>query len=155
MKKLLCIILLATLSLHIRAEQASLDLNLVANQYFDAFVTSQSPDATKQDVESYLALLKDDVGHTHLPWQTDDSRLPDGKNAMREGMTFYLGVHTEYQAQLLNVFTFNDSAVAIRYEHHAKGIHPQTKQPMEYTEVVMEVLEIEDGKVGVIRKYHE
>ena len=74
---------------------------------------------------------------------------------MRKGMTFYLGSHTYYDAMLLNVFTFNDSAIAIRYSNHAKGIHPQSKQAIEYQQIMMEVLEIENGQVAVIRKYHE
>lgn len=152
--KLLCIILILYV-FNVQAEANRIDLKAFAQLYFDKMVATQSPDATKVDLENYLALLADDVGHTHLPWVTDDSRLPDGKQAMREGMTFYLGANTEYQAELLDVFIFNDSAIAIRYKHHAKGIHPQTKQLNEYTKTMMEVLEMEGDKVGVIRKYHE
>jgi len=132
-----------------------IDLKKFAQTYFDTMVATQAPDATKNDLESYFSLLTDDVGHSHLPWETDDSRLPDGKEAMRKGMTFYLGAHTEYSAELLDVFTFNNSAIAIRYRNTAKGIHPQSKQAIAYTQVMMEVLEIENGKVAVIRKYHE
>ncbi len=74
---------------------------------------------------------------------------------MRKGMTFYLGAHTEYNAELIDVFVFNNSAVAIRYKNHAKGIHPENNQEIEYSQTMMEVLEIEHGKVAVIRKYHE
>ena len=66
-----------------------------------------------------------------------------------------LGAHTEYNAELLDVFTFNHSAIAIRYKNYAKGVHPQNNQPIEYSQVMMEVLEIENGKIAVIRKYHE
>lgn len=154
-KRLISILFICVTFNVLSAEQESVDLKAFANLYFDRFKATQSPDATKEDLENYLILLADDVGHTHLPWVTDDSRLPDGKQAMREGMTFYLGSHTEYTAELLDVFTFNDSALAIRYKHHAKGIHPQTKQMNEYTKTMMEVLEMEGDKVGVIRKYHE
>lgn len=132
-----------------------IDLNAFAHQYFAAFKASQAPDAKAVDIENYLALLTDDVGHSHLPWVTDDSRLPDGKAAMRKGMTFYLGAHTKHKAELLDVFVFNHSAVAIRYKNYAKGVHPQNNQEIEYSQVMMEVLEMEDGKVAVIRKYHE
>ena len=118
-------------------------------------VATQAPNATSKELENYLAFLTDDIGHTHLPYVTDDARQPDGKEAMRKGMTFYLGAHTEYNSKLLNVFAFNNSAVAIRYTSNAKGIHSQNKQPLAYSNVMMEVLEIEDGKVAVIRKYHE
>ncbi len=137
------------------AEEQPLDMKQLANTYFEKMVATQSPKATAKELEAYLALLVDDVGHSHLPWETDDSRTPDGKKRMREGMTFYLGAHTEYKAELLNVFTFNDSAVAIRYKHHAKGIHPQNQQAIEYSKVMMEVLELEGNQVAVIRKYHE
>jgi hypothetical protein len=132
-----------------------LDLKKFAQTYFDSMVSTQSPNATKKDLENYFSLLTDDIGHSHLPWEKDDSRLPDGKASMRKGMTFYLGAHTEYSAELLDVFVFNHSAIAIRYKNSAKGIHPQSKQALEYTQIMMEVLEIEDGKVAVIRKYHE
>ncbi|MFT6992440.1 MAG: hypothetical protein ACJASL_004440 [Paraglaciecola sp.] len=74
---------------------------------------------------------------------------------MRKGMLFYLGAHTEYSAELLDVFIFNHSAVAIRYKNSAKGILPQNNQPIVYTQIMMEVLEMEEGQVAVIRKYHE
>lgn len=137
------------------AEESKTDLHAFANLYFEKMVATQSPQATEKELEEYLALLTDDVGHSHLPWVTDDSRLPSGKADMRKGMTFYLGAHTEYKAELLDVFTFNQSAIAIRYHNYAKGVHPENKQPVEYAQTMMEVLEIEDGKVAVIRKYHE
>jgi hypothetical protein len=141
--------------LHASEQPVEIDLTALALDYFDKMVATQAPDATAEDIEAYLSLLKDDVGHSHLPWETDDSRLPDGKDAHRKGMTFYLGSHTEYSAELLDVFTFNQSAIAIRYKNYAKGVHPQNNQEIEYSDVMMEVLEIEDGKVAVIRKYHE
>lgn len=147
------LILLSTTS--VMAKDADIDLKAFAHDYFYTMVATQAPEASEKDLEKFLALLVDDVGHSHLPWVTDDSRMPDGKKAMRKGMTFYLGAHTEYKAELLDVFTFNHSAVAIRYKKYAKGVHPQNNQPIEYRQVMMEVLEIENGKVAVIRKYHE
>ncbi|KUM55037.1 nuclear transport factor 2 family protein [Rheinheimera sp. EpRS3] len=155
MKKLLFVTLSVFMSLSVSATETKLDLDAFARQYFAAMVATQAPDATKQDLENYLALLTDDIGHSHLPYVTDDSREPDGKQAMRKGMTFYLGAHTEHKAELLDVFTFNQSAVAIRYSNSAKGIHPQHKQAISYSQIMMEVLEIENGKVAVIRKYHQ
>ena len=155
MKKLLLGGVLLLLATQVSAEQQPTDLKAFAELYFAKMVASQAPKAGSEELEAYLALLTDDVGHSHLPWVTDDARLPDGKAKMREGMTFYLGAHTEYSATLLNVFTFNDSAIAIRYQNMAKGVHPQSKQYLEYEEIMMEVLELENGKVAVIRKYHE
>ncbi len=136
-------------------EQNETDLEAFAHTYFEAMVATQHPQATPSSLEDYLALLHDDVGHTHLPYVTDDSRLPDGKASMREGMQFYLGSHDSYDAELLSVFVFNTSAVAVRYRHKASGIHPQNNQPLSYDSTMMELLEIENGKVAVIRKYHE
>lgn len=155
MKKWFSIVLFFVVSTSVVANESKVDLKEFAQQYFNTMAASQAPNATVKELENYLALLTDDVGHSHLPYVTDDSRLPDGKQAMRKGMSFYLGAHTEYKAELLDVFTFNDSAVAIRYKNSAKGIHPQNKQAISYVQTMMEVLEIENGKVAVIRKYHE
>lgn len=155
MYKLFVTCVLSLFSFLAVASDEAIDLDKLAQSYFSAMVASQAPDANQEALETYLTFLTDDVGHTHLPWFADDTRNPEGKARMREGMTFYLGAHTEYSATLLNTFTFNQSAIAIRYEHSAKGIHPESKQAIEYTEVIMEVLEIEDGKVAVIRKYHQ
>lgn len=155
MKKLLSIICGFLISTATLASETKIDLNEFAQQYFDIMVATQAPNATEQELERYLALLTDDIGHSHLPYVTDDSRLKEGKQQMRKGMTFYLGAHTQYKAQLLNVFVFNDSAIAIRYSNSAEGIHPQNKQAISYSQTMMEVLEMENGKVAVIRKYHE
>lgn len=144
-----------TISSSTLANEPNKTLKNLAQQYFSAMVASQDPNATTKDLENYLSLLTEDVAHQHLPYQTDGAREVDGKANMRKGMTFYLGVHTEYQARLHNTFIFNDSAIAIRYTHSAKGIHPQNNQPVAYTITMMEVLEIENGKVAFIRKYHE
>ena len=155
MKKILIIVFVLLASASVSAHGTEIDLKEFAQKYFDTMVSSQAPDATEKELEAYLTLLTDDVGHTHLPYVIDGSRLADGKQSMRKGMTFYLGAHTEYNAELLDVFVFNSSAIAIRYKNSAKGIHPQSKQQLSYTQTMMEVLEIENGKVAVIRKYHE
>ncbi|NMP31113.1 nuclear transport factor 2 family protein [Thalassotalea sp. M1531] len=155
MKWLLLISLVMLFPPKLLANESSIDLNAFAKLYFDKMVATQMPNATKNELDEYLDLLSNDVGHSHLPWDVDDTRYPDGKEAKRKGMTFYLGAHTEYKAELLNVFIFNQSAIAIRYKHHAKGVHPQNNQSIEYTRTMMEVLEMEGGKVAVIRKYHE
>ena len=154
MKKFLNIVF-AACSFAASASDKSLDLNQLAHNYFDAMVATQAPNATAKDIEYYLSFLTDDVGHAHLPYVVDDSRLPDGKAAMRKGMTFYLAAHTEFDAKLLNVYTFNNSAIAIRYTKSAKGTHPQNNQAIEYQDTMLEVLELEGDKVAVIRKYHE
>lgn len=148
-------IFLLLISANLLATEVETDLNTLAQRYFDRMKATQAPDATEKDLGNFLALMTDDVASTHLPYVSDDSRLPSGKQDMRKGMMFYLGAHTEYRAELLNIFTFNNSAIAVRYRHSAKGIHPQHHQPVEYTQIILDVLEIENGKIAVIRKYHE
>ncbi|CAM3616471.1 MULTISPECIES: hypothetical protein [Pseudoalteromonas] len=155
MKATLAIILSFAFVATCSAQESQLNLKDFAQQYFDKMTATQAPTASEKEIEAYLALLTDDVGHSHLPWVTDDSRQPNGKALKRKGMMFYLGAHTNYSAELLDVFVFNSSAIAIRYKNYAKGIHPETKRPIEYSQTMMEVLEIEDDKVAVIRKYHE
>lgn len=155
MKKLYSMICGFLLSTTVLASESKIDLSQFAQQYFDTMVATQAPNATEQELERYLALLTDDVGHSHLPFVTDDSRVKNGKLAMRKGMTFYLAAHSYYKAELLDVFIFNNSAIAIRYKNSVKGIHPQNNQAISYSQTMMEVLEMEDGKVAVIRKYHE
>lgn len=137
-----------------QAEEA-FDLNAFAQQYYKTMTATQAPNAGTKELEAYLALLTDDIGNQHIPYQPDDSRTPDGKEQMRKGMSFYLGAHTFYKSTLLNTFVFNDTGFAIRYKNDVKGIHPQNKQPIEYTSTMLDVIEIENGKVAMIRKYHE
>ncbi len=155
MKQLLALVITAIMCFSVTAKQANTELETLAQQYFSTMVATQAPNASSKELEAFLALLTDDVANQHLPYQRDDARVVNGKALMRKGMTFYLGAHTEYEAKRLDTFIFNDSAIAIRYTQHAKGIHPQNNQAIEYTQTIMDVLEIEDGKIAVIRKYHE
>ncbi|MDG1752684.1 MAG: nuclear transport factor 2 family protein [Thalassotalea sp.] len=122
--------------------------------YFNAWVASQSPHATKKDIEHYLSFLVDDIGHQHLPYDSDDARSSDGKNSMRKGMGYYLGGHTKYEGTLIDITT-GHGVVVIRYDTDATGVHPQTKEVIVLKYRTLETLEIEDGKVSVIRKYSE
>ena len=125
-----------------------------AKDYFNAWTATQSPVATKDNIEHYLSFLTEDVGHQHLPYDPDDSRSADGKENMREGMSYYLGAHTEYSGKLISN-TFGFDVVVIKYETSSKGIHPQTGEVITQNYLTVEVLEIENGKVSVIRKYSE
>ncbi|MEL0633352.1 nuclear transport factor 2 family protein [Pseudoalteromonas carrageenovora] len=154
MRLLLILGLVLVATFPVRAEEP-FDLKAFAQHYYKTMTATQAPNAGAKQLEAYLNLLTDDVGSQHIPYQLDDSRTADGKELMRKGMSFYLGAHTHYESELLNTFIFNDSGFAIRYKNHAKGIHPQSKQPIEYTSVMMEVIEVENGKVAMIRKYHE
>ena len=125
-----------------------------ANNYFSAWTATQSPKATSQNIEHYLSFLTEDVGHQHLPYDSDDARNSDGKNNIQKGMSHYLGAHTEYTASVISI-THGYDVVVIQYDTLAKGIHPQTKELITQRYRTLEVLEIENGKVSVIRKYSE
>jgi hypothetical protein len=155
MKKitLLVISLLCTLQL-LAKDLDSDDLEKFANNYFNAWSASQSPNANKVDLENYLKLLVDDIGHQHLPYDPVADRLPEGKSNMRKGMTYYLAGHTEYRSKLISVTT-GYNVVIIKYSSDAKGKHPQTGEIVEIKGTTIEVLEMKNGKVSVIRKYSE
>jgi hypothetical protein len=125
-----------------------------AKDYFAAWAATQSPKATKKSLEHYLSFLADNVGHQHYPYDPDDTRHDDGKKKMLKGMTHYLGVHTKYSAKLLDV-TYDFNVVVIKYESAVKAVHPQTGEVIDRTSTTLEVLELENGKVALIRKYGE
>ncbi len=125
-----------------------------AKDYFAAWAATQSPKATKKSLEHYLSFLADNVGHQHYPYDPDDTRHDDGKKKMLKGMTYYLGAHTKYSSKLLDV-TYDFNVVVIKYESSIKAVHPQTGETIERTSTTLEVLELENGKVALIRKYSE
>jgi len=133
------------------------DLNELALKYFEAKVATQQPDATAEDLETYLALLADDVGYEHKPYRLlEEGReeTGDGKQRMREGMTYYLGGNEKFTAELDSV-AIGHNAIAIQYsgthEYRRGGEGPILKK--QYS--LMEMLEIVDGKVSIIREYNE
>lgn len=146
-----CLFLLLFL---ISSSAFSADLDAFAKTYFDAWVKTQSPKASVKDLENYLELLSSDVGHQHLPYDPEATRSENNKENMLEGMSFYLGAHTKYEAQLKEVIVgFN--VIVIKYSTKSEGVHPQTKELVKQEYETVEVLEVENGKVGVIRKYSE
>lgn len=142
------------LSASVLAINTKSDLEALAQTYFDYWVATQSPKATEKDVENYLSLLTNDIGHQHLPYDSDDKRESEGKVNMKKGMMYYLGAHTEHSANI-NTITVGYNVIVIKYDTLSKGIHPETKQVVSFSYDTTEVLEIEEGKVSVIRKYSE
>ena len=133
------------------------DLNELALQYFDAKVATQQPDANAEDLERYLALLTDDIGYEHKPYrllEEGHKATEDGKQRMREGMTYYLGGNENFTAELISV-ALGHNAIAIQYagthEFRRGGEGPIIKERYN----LMEVLEVIDGKVSIIREYNE
>ncbi len=154
MKLLIALTLTLSAILSVHASQDASDAEGFAEKYFDAWSATQLPQAKPEDIERYLDLLTDDVGHQHLPYDPSAERDPQGKNKMREGMTYYLGSHIDYQSSLTGQLTgFN--VVVIKYKTYVKGKHPQTGELIEKSSETVEVLELENGKVSVVRKYSE
>lgn len=152
MKKLvICVAGLTFLSTSTLADD--FDYDAFVKAYFDAQVMTQQPNATKEDLELYLSFLTDDVGNQHFPNAPDDSREPDGKDMMRKGMSRYLGVHTEYQAEIID-YQYGFNAVSIKHKFSAKGKRSDGSE-FSYNKIALDVLELENGKVSVIRRYSE
>ncbi|MFT6406870.1 MAG: hypothetical protein ACJAQ6_000280 [Arenicella sp.] len=135
-------------------DASPIDKDALAKSYFSAWVKTQSPKATAEDIERYLDLLADDVGHQHLPYDVDASRHVVGKKEMRKGIMHYLGSHTRHSARL-NTITHGFNLVVISYESASTGVHPQTAELIEQRYDTVEVLELVGDKVAVIRKYSE
>ena len=66
-------------------------------------------------------------------------------------MSFYLGTHTKYSSVLKSVVT-GYNLIVIKYSTKSEGVHPQTKEVIKQKYDTVEVLEIEEGKIAVIRK---
>lgn len=129
------------------------DYDAFVKAYYQAEVRTQQPNATKEDLEHYLSFLTDDVGNQHFPNAPDDSREPEGKALMRKGMSHYLGIHTEYDAEIID-YQYGFNAVSIKHKYSAKGKRTDGTD-FSYSKVALDVLELENGKVSVIRRYSE
>jgi hypothetical protein len=151
MKKLVLALVSFIAIYHAQVAADSFDYDAFVKAYYQAQVATQQPDATQEDLEHYLSFLTNDVGNQHLPNAPDDSRQPDGKALMRKGMTRYLGGHTEYKAELIS-YEFGHNAVAIKHKFAAKGKRADGSQ-FSYAKTALDVLELENGKVSVIRRY--
>lgn len=151
MKKLVLALVgfIAIYHAHVAADDFNYEAFVKA--YYKAEVATQQPDATKEDLEHYLSFLTEDVGNQHLPNAPDDSRQPDGKAMMRKGMSYYLGAHTAYKAELIN-YQFGHNVVAIKHKFSAKGKRADGSE-FSYAKTALDVLELENGKVSVIRRY--
>ena len=145
------VILATVVSTTVLANEEKFDYDKFVKQYHQAMVNTQKPNASKKDLEHYLSFLTDDVGNQHFPNSPDDSREPNGKKSMREGMSRYLGVHTGYEANIIEyIVGFN--SVALKHKFSAKGLRSDGSE-FSYSKVVLDVIELENGKVSVIRRY--
>ena len=144
-------ILVTLISTTALANDDKFDYDKFVKQYHQAMTKTQKPNASKKDLEYYLSFLTDDVGNQHFPNAPDDSREPNGKKSMREGMSRYLGVHTDYKAKILE-YLVGYNSIALKHTFSAKGLRSDGSE-FSYSKVVLDVLELENGKVSVIRRY--
>ena len=143
--------LVTFIAAHAVASEDKFDYDQFVKQYHQAMTNTQKPDASKKDLEHYLSFLTDDVGNQHFPNAPDDSREPNGKKSMREGMSRYLGVHTDYEASIIE-YIVGYNSIALKHKFSAKGLRSDGSE-FSYSKVVLDVLELENGKVSVIRRY--
>ena len=153
MNKLISIVavLITCLSTNVLANEDMVDYDKFFQEYYEANVKTQQPNATKEDLEHYLSFLTDDVGNQHFPNAPDDSREPDGKEMMRKGMARYLGVHTSYDSKLVE-YIVGYNSIAFKHTYSAKGLRSDGSE-FSYSKVVLDVIELENGKVSVFRRY--
>ena len=144
----------ASVAANTKDVNSQFDYEGFTRDYFSAWKATQAPNATKANLEHYLSFLTDDIGYQHLPYSVNDARAADGKNHMRKGMSFYLGSHTEYEATLTKS-SYGHNVITLEYNTQTKGVHPDNGQIISNSYTSLEVLEIDNGKVSVIRHYSE
>tara|TARA_R110002073_G_scaffold145532_2_gene297657 strand:+ start:24592 stop:25062 length:471 start_codon:yes stop_codon:yes gene_type:complete len=134
------------------AQKETLDLVRFAHTYFNAWNKTQAPEASETDLENYLAILTNDVALQHLPYNKTDERKPNGKEVLRKGMSRWRGVNTSYKAKLIEV-NHGQNVVIIKYQAIMTFLDEKTKKERSITRNNIEVLELDKGKVAIIRKY--
>jgi ketosteroid isomerase-like protein len=123
-----------------------------AKEYFAAWNKTQMPEATPQDLEDYLSLLTDDVAMQHLPYAPVDTRETGGKDNLRKGMSQWLGSVSAYEAKLVSSM-IDHNVIILQYTAEIDIKNTETGKTRHITRPRIDVLEIDDGKVAIIRKY--
>ena len=110
------------------------------------------PEASEEDLENFLALLTEDVALQHLPYDTTDEREPNGKEVIRTGMSRWRGANTSYTAKLIEI-NHGHNVIILKYQAIMTIQDEKTRKERTITRNNIEVLELDKGKVSVIRKY--
>lgn len=152
-KLFICLVSLTLTFLSTRILADDFNYDAFVKAYYQAEVMTQQPHATKEDLEHYLSFLTDDVGYQHFPNAPDDSREPNGKAMLRKGMSYYLGASTEYKSEIID-YQYGFNVVSIKQKFSAKGKRPDGSE-FSFSKIALDVLELENGKVSVIRRYSE
>ena len=133
-------------------QNTSLNSEKFANAYFKAWNKTQAPKASKADLEDFLALLTEDVALQHLPYQKTDERKPNGKEVLRKGMNRWRGANTSYSAKLISI-NYGHNVIILKYQAIMTVLNDKTGKERTITRNNVEVLELDQGKVSIIRKY--
>lgn len=149
------LIIIALITLNLAASTKTtindtFNYNEFTKAYFSAWVNTQSPDATKKDIEHYLSFLTDDVAYQHLPYRKNTARKKGGKDIMRKGMLQWLKANKTYKATLIST-TIGKNIIVLKYEASMKI--EENGKLVTLHKKTLDILEIENGKVSVIRKY--
>jgi ketosteroid isomerase-like protein len=153
MKKLILFILFSTTIIyHGNAQKTTFNSVDFATAYFKAWNKTQMPKASEKDLENFLALLTDDVALQHLPYQKNDTRKSNGKETLRKGMNRWRGANTSYKSRLIEV-NHGHNVIVLKYQAVMTIIDSKTKKTRTITRNNVEVLELDNGKVAIIRKY--
>lgn len=123
-----------------------------ANAYFKAWNKTQAPNASEIDLENFLKLLTEDVALQHLPYQKTDERKPNGKEVLRKGMNRWRGANTSYSAKLINI-NYGHNVIILKYQAIMTVLNEKTEKLRTIIRNNVEVLELDQGKVSIIRKY--
>jgi ketosteroid isomerase-like protein len=134
------------------AQNANFNPEVFANTYFSAWNKTQMPEASEEDLENFLALLTEDVALQHLPYDTTDEREPNGKEVIRTGMSRWRGANTSYTAKLIEI-NHGHNVIILKYQAIMTIQDEKTRKERTITRNNIEVLELDKGKVSVIRKY--
>jgi hypothetical protein len=152
MKKLLSIAFICICICTSYSQTTKINQKEFAKNYFAAYNKTQTPDATAADIENYLIFLTDDVALQHFPYDITDVREPNGKENIRKGMTRYLGGANTYTSKLIDIMYGHD-VIIIKYKAVMTLLDKTTQKETIITRNMVDALELDNGKISIIRKY--
>lgn len=134
------------------SQEESFNAETFATEYFKAWNNTQKPSATNKDLAHFLTFLTDDVAYQHLPYRESKGRKADGKEKLRKGMEKWLGTTSHYKATLTNTL-YDHNLMVLQYVAHIGVVNLDDGSTKQITRYRTDVMELDNGKVSVIRKY--
>jgi ketosteroid isomerase-like protein len=124
----------------------------LASRYFEAWIESQQPSASMKDIEHLTSFMTDDVAWQHSPYAKSDDRTKGGKEKLQAGMMQWLGSHQSYSAELLKLHSSKDYFI-IEFRSTAMIKDGNSNQLKELKRHYLDILEMDGGRVAIIRRY--